>query len=741
MLAPSRSRLAALAATLLMFAAGPASAQDLRGEDGLFVTVPNPVTSEGVTRVKAQVDRSRNRPDRPVRTIVFDFNPDGKDSATPDFGTCFDLAEYIRGLHDVTTVAFVHKKVSGHAVLPVLACKELVMAKGALIGEVIAPNAGGLTKFQAEGYRNILGTPREPLHAVVRKMFDKDVEVMKGLKNQADWYFDRREQDKEVAAGVVGVNPEPVFPGGQVALYTAEQAQRVGLCKLIALTRREVAEAYQLSPAALNGDPLQGRTPSAFWIVLNGEVNGAMRETLNRRIRWVAGQRGNLLFLQLECGGGDAQAARGIADDLFRFQQGDDNTAPLLLVAFIPDKANDMATFLALACSEIVMSKRTDAKAGDEKPTPATLGDFGGLFAPVKPRKGEAPLNIDFVKENLREVAERRGYPAVLADGMLDRNLVIQQVRSAKNANVRRLMSDAELKQNAKDWVPERQIKAAGQLLKLDAPLAYELGVARYTVDGRDIKEVFTLYGVEPGKVRQATPDWLDKLAEFLRRPEVSVLLIMVGIGCLIIEMKVPGVTLPGVIAALCFLLFFWAQSQMSGQLVYLAILLFLLGLVLIGLEIFVLPGFGVAGVSGIVFVLAGLALATVDKMPQSTGEWFDLSGTVLQFGVGFVVASIGALFLARYLPSIPYANRLMLVPPTEKAGADAADLSSVPGAAAAAALFGAIGVAATTLRPAGMARFGEQFVDVITEGGFVDAGTRIQVVEVEGNRIVVKPV
>jgi hypothetical protein len=113
---------------------------------------------------------------------------------------------------------------------------------------------------------------------------------------------------------------------------------------------------------------------------------------------------------------------------------------------------------------------------------------------------------------------------------------------------------------------------------------------------------------------------------------------------------------------------------------------------------------------------------------------------TITTFGFGLVIAGAAAFALARYLPNIPYANRLVLTPPGEKPEEGAADLhaSHHPELLA---LLGAVGTAATMLRPAGMARFGDAYVDVVTEGGYVSAGTRVQVIEIEGNRIVVKEV
>jgi membrane-bound ClpP family serine protease len=219
----------------------------------------------------------------------------------------------------------------------------------------------------------------------------------------------------------------------------------------------------------------------------------------------------------------------------------------------------------------------------------------------------------------------------------------------------------------------------------------------------------------------------------------VTFFLVMIGIIGLILELKMPGTSFPGVIAGVCFVLFFWAHSFV-GQYTVLAILLFVLGLILICVELFVMPGFGVMGISGVVLIVASLALVTLDKMPETTQDWMTVGSTVTTFVLSILAAMVVAFTVAWYLPSIPYANRMILQPPAEEGHEDA---HSTEGATsqAQAALLGAIGMAATALRPAGKARFGDDYLDVISEGDYINPGTRVQIIEIEGNRIVVKEV
>jgi membrane-bound ClpP family serine protease len=169
-----------------------------------------------------------------------------------------------------------------------------------------------------------------------------------------------------------------------------------------------------------------------------------------------------------------------------------------------------------------------------------------------------------------------------------------------------------------------------------------------------------------------------------------------------------------------------------------LALLLFILGLVLVALEIFVLPGFGAPGIIGILCMLSGLGLVTMERVPQTANEWGLLGVKISQYMLGMIGSFVLAFVVAKFLPRVPYANRLMLVPPSDRGASLEPDL---PGAEEAAHLLGAIGTTNTPLRPAGVVRFGDRFIDVVSDGGFVPAGSRVQVVTVEGTRIVVKEV
>jgi membrane-bound ClpP family serine protease len=513
---------------------------------------------------------------------------------------------------------------------------------------------------------------------------------------------------------------EGVLPGleGANLMFTARQARDFGLCKGLFETREDVRKALNLPTRSLEEDFFAGKTRVAWRIEVRGTINKAKLDSLDRRIKHAIAQNANLLILQLEAEGGETVDAPSFAQTLRTLKDNSGNL-PVTTVAYVPPgRELGAATFLALGCSRIFMDERSK------------LGNFDYL------KGAESPEVLKAKRDMLVSLAEERGYPGELFRAMLDSSTVLYRVHRKTDPGEIRIVSEAELQRDAASrspqWVEAGHIaRAPGEFFKLDADLASELGVATKA----NLEAAYQAYKLDPSHVRVARDDWLDKVAEFFRQPLVNVLLVMIGIAGLILELKMPGVAVPGIVAAVCFVLFFWAHSFV-GQFTMLAVLLFVLGLILIGLEIFVLPGFGVTGISGIVLLVASLALVTLERMPETTQDWMSLGARLSVFGASLVAAIVAAFVLAWYLPHLPYASRLVLAPPGD------GEEGEVPaGPEKYAALLGAIGVAATTLRPSGKARFGDDFLDVVAEGDFIDPGTRVQIIEIEGNRIVVKEV
>lgn len=695
--------------------------------DGIFVTVANPITDGQFNQIKAHVEKERSAPGRNIKTVIFDFNPDGKNAATESYGIASELADYIRSLvqNGMTTVAWVHGKVSFHTVLPVLACDDLTMATGSQIGPVWTAERP-VTDNQVAHYMKLAGISRA---GAVLKMIDKDVRLVQATLGGATIWVDlRKVEAKEKGYEEVIVTDRTPKLGPGIETYSVEQSFKYLQMKFQADDRASLKERYKLTDLADRADPLGGAQPAGCRIVLQGPIDMGQKGAVLRQVESAKSRKENTFFFVFESAGGDPKAARELADEIIAIGQNKDYRART--IAFIPGNAPDLSLMVALACQDIWMFKGSDP-AGE-----AVLGDFRAFIEGGNPQQKNR-VNVEILRKNLVDVSEKsnKGVSPILIDGLFDRNLVIVRAVNGQTGETK-LMSETELKSPAgQGWAMRDTIKAKGDLLKFNASMAKNLRLAK-TTDNKDIAEVYSAYGLD--KVRSAEASWLDNMAAFLRRPGISILLVIVGIAGLVLELKAPGLVIPGVIAAVCFILFFWSQTQLGGQLIYLAIMLFLLGLALLGVEIFLIPGFGVTGVSGIVLMLAGLVLAGLDKAPESASDWVDLVGKMLRYGLTMAVAGVLSFGISRYLPNIPYANRLMLRPPDEASETET-ESSPLPGVDAAMSLLGQVGNTVSMLRPSGLAKFGEKFFDVVTEGDFIEPGTPVQVIEVEGSRIVVK--
>jgi membrane-bound serine protease (ClpP class) len=719
----------------------PVPAQQPTNQDGLFITVPNPIRDDAVQQIKLKVRDALERQKRAIGTIVFDFNLDGQPNGSGNFGSCSDLADYIRNLtlgvaHPdrgrIKVVAFVHGPVTKHSVLPALACGEIVMSdrqahddgrSRARIGNVTRSLAEPLTPTARNTYRELAEQFASP--DLVLRMLDPELPLQRVKTGNAILYLSPAriaEWRKENKIFTV----EPAVPAGLEpgnAIFDARLAREVGLAGALIDTRADLADALKLSRHSLTEDWLVGKQPVAWRVDVTGVLNKGRVDSLRRRINSAVGRGANFLILNLDCEGGDTTHMAPLADDV---RQLHDRTGgrPIKKVAYIPPgRSLGAACYLAVVCDEIVMGSNS------------ALADFNYLA-------GEKADALYVRWKALQPFLVDPGYPAAPFEAAFTRNLALVRVRMP-GGDVR-LVTDDEFKREQDAGGAKRDVLgritpgADDSFLRITAERAREWRIARETgIDS--IESLYTYCGLDPERdtVRVSRDDVLDRIAEFFREPLVNFVLIMLGIIGLILELKMPGTTFPGAIAAICFVLFFWAYSFV-GEFTLLAVLLFLLGLILIGVEIFLIPGLGFSGVAGVTLVIISLTLVTLERWPETTQDWAHLGSTVMLLAMSLVAAIVGAFTLTWFLPNIPYFNRLVLKPPTEDEDGQL-DLSAsghVP-----ASLLGAIGVAVTTLRPAGKAQFGDEFLDVIAEGDYVNPGSRVQVIELEGNRIVVKEV
>jgi membrane-bound serine protease (ClpP class) len=286
-------------------------------------------------------------------------------------------------------------------------------------------------------------------------------------------------------------------------------------------------------------------------------------------------------------------------------------------------------------------------------------------------------------------------------------------------------------KLGADKWTVGGSITQPGKPLSVGAEQAIEYGLAELTAE--NIDELMQHYDLE--RLTLVEPGWADRVIEVLKTPGVAAFLLMVAFVAVYFELHSPGLGIGGFFAIVCFLLFFWIKFD-GETATLLEVMLFLAGVGCLLLEVFVLPGFGIFGLGGGCLVIVSLILASqTSVLPQNAAE---LQRSVSPVAVAVLGLVVAIFLLQRWLPRAPILKEMLLEPP---AGEEAEEISRREALVDLDGFVGSRGTTTTQLTPAGKARFGDMLVDVIADGEVIAPGTKIEVVEVQGNRVVVRAV
>lgn len=260
---------------------------------------------------------------------------------------------------------------------------------------------------------------------------------------------------------------------------------------------------------------------------------------------------------------------------------------------------------------------------------------------------------------------------------------------------------------------------APGKILSLTDTQAMEVGYADFVAPDR--AAILNHYGLKDAPIIEVQSGWAEKIAGWLSDPLVKSALVGIIFLAVMTEVKTAGTGVAALFGIVATALFFGAQ-WMTGVATWVEVLLFLAGLILLAIE-FVIPGFGLFGIAGIACVLFSLFMT----LGGGIGALNIMAG-------GTIAATIAFLILLRYLPSSKIWNRLILKEEqkNERGYTSSDDLSP---------LVGREGVVLTFLRPAGTVEINGQVYDVVSEGRFVEPKARIRVLDVNGNRIVVRAI
>jgi membrane-bound serine protease (ClpP class) len=418
--------------------------------------------------------------------------------------------------------------------------------------------------------------------------------------------------------------------------------------------------------------------PVVYVAPIEGMIDLGLAPFVRRVLDEAAAAGAAGVILEINTFGGRVDAAVLIRDALLRSQ--------VRTVAFVNKRAISAGALISLAAERIIMADGGTIGAA----TPVELG------APGAPAQPVAEKTVSYLRKEFRATAESRKRPPLLAEAMVDADVEIPGVI------------------------------AKGKLLTLTTQEALKHKLADARADTVDA--VLASLDLTGAEVRRATQTWAETLVRFLTHPVVSSLLMTIGILGIIVEIRTPGFGVPGSLGVVSLALFFWGHwlVRLAG---WEELLLVGVGLLLLAIEVFVTPGFGLTGVLGLAALIGGLGLSLVG----AGATWVVVVTAVGQVAASLLLALAVSLAVLRFLPRLPFGRRLVLE----------TELTAHEGFASAPetdrAWLGKRGTAASPLRPAGIADIEGERVDVVSDGEFIDAGEQLTVVRVDGNRIVVR--
>ena len=481
----------------------------------------------------------------------------------------------------------------------------------------------------------------------------------------------------------------------------------------------------------MNGDLSAQDTALVYVIDIRNEIGSGLSTYISDSIQMAEEAGADVIVFDVDTPGGRVDSAVNIIRSI------QDTQIPT--IAFVNRQAISAGAMISIACNQIVMT--SGGTIGDSAPV-TIQGDEVGEKA------------VSYIQGTIRATAERENRNPDIAEAMVDKELVLVKLTDGQ---IIKLLPE-EYAAREEEGEEMEILCAQGKLLTLSTQQALDYGFA--DAQAETLTELLTQYEIvevagtklpltEDGIARwqrefgtsevnrlkildgaqivEVEATLADKIVFFLTNPLISTLLLSLGTLGIFIEIRTPGFGVPGFLGLICIGLFFGGHmlTRIGAEW---AFLLFILGLGLIALEVFVIPGFGVAGVLGITLML-GSVFFVFDKA-------YEFRTAVMWLSVSVILTAGLAILAAFLLPETQIFQRLALstVMDTEM-GYHSSSPEDFQG------YLGQSGVALTPLRPSGTARIADKRVDVVTVGDFIPRDSNVKVVEVEGSKVFVEAV
>jgi membrane-bound serine protease (ClpP class) len=420
--------------------------------------------------------------------------------------------------------------------------------------------------------------------------------------------------------------------------------------------------------------PVTAQNKVVYRIEITGTIEGGLAPYTARALREATEAGAAAVFLDINTPGGRVDAAETMADAI--------RATSIPVYAFVNPRAYSAGALIALATDGIYM----------------TPGAVLGAATPVDGQGTKMPEKyVSAMRAEFRALAEEQGLDPRIAEAMVD------------------------------DQVGVPGLLEPGRLLTLSTAEAVKVKYAKAEVASQ--AALLAALGLDGATVVSVDVNWAETLVRFLTNPFVAPLLLSLGMLGLIFEIKTGAFGVGGVLSLVSLGLFF-GSHHLVGLAGWEEVILLLAGLIAIAIEIFVLPGFGVAGILGIALVGGAVVLAMLGSVPTLTDVVQSLA--VLTAAIVLTLA----VFIA-WLRHLPYSTRFRKLILAD-------GLNSSEGFISAPIrddLVGREAVAVTDLRPSGTVAVDDERVDVVTEGDYIKTGSAVRFIRAEGHRHVVRAI
>lgn len=440
-------------------------------------------------------------------------------------------------------------------------------------------------------------------------------------------------------------------------------------------------------------------TGPIYVIPVTGQIEGALVYVFRRGLAEAADSGARAIVLDMDTPGGNLDAIWRIMELLQR--------SPVPTYTFVNPNAISGGALIALATDHIVMTP--GGLIGDAKPI---LGGSLPFSTPQEVPEGLREKVMSPALAKVRAVCQLKGRDERIGEAMMDETVEI--IRDGKVINAKGKILTLTTDEAATLYGdPPKPLLSEGTFASLDELLRH-LGLE------------------QENDARRLQVSTSERIARILAGP-LSPILLGLGLLLLYIEARTPGFGIPGLTGLLLMGLWFWGQhiAALAGMG---EVIVFLLGVVLLAVEVFLIPGFGVTGVAGIVLIITSILMAMVESLPG--GGVFEvpaemLTRAVMDFTMALVVLSLGAWAAGGLLPKTPAFRRLTLQAVVDGKTSPPAPASLHPGVE---------GVTLSPCRPGGVGRFAGQRVDIVSTGEFLEAGAPVALVARRANTWEVRP-